>query len=133
LPASKIGKRQHDLHIGALGIFRQNSADLSDGLRIQLALHIYTRQCAARHADFGRLHAITATIQPLQFTLNGSVGRLRLESALHVPDGVIEFIFFISNNAQANMRNEIIGHSHEQAAENIHHLAVAAGFEIGFA
>ena len=98
MSAFEVGICKQNLHVCALRVLRQHSADLCNGLRIQLALHIHVRERAARHADLGRFHAIAPAKQSLQFALNGGIGRLRFECAFHVPDGIIQFIFFIVDN-----------------------------------
>ncbi len=112
LSAFEISARKQDLHIHPLRIFGKHGADFGDGLRIQLALHIHLSERAASHANFRRLHSITATIESLQFALNGGVSRLRFKSAFHVPDRVVQFVFFVADNAHADVRDEIIGRRH---------------------
>src|SRR5258706_3443528 len=87
---------------------------------------------ATRHADLWWLHAITAAIQSLQFTLDGCIGRLRLKGALHMPDRIFQLILFVVDNAHTHMRNEIVRHRHQYAAEYIHSLVLTMGFQIGF-
>ena len=133
MSAFEIGMGKQDLHVGALRILSEHRADLRNGLRIQLALHIDAGKRTARHSDFGRFNPIPASIQPLQFTLNGGIRRLDLKRAFHVPDGVIKFVLFIADDAQTDMRHKIIRHRHQQATEDIHGFAIAPGFKVGFA
>ncbi len=133
LTALEIGIREEQLHIHALGVGGKHGADLGDGLRVQLAARIDAGERAARHAHFGRLHAVAPAVQPLQFSLNRGVGGLHFEGALHVPDGVVEFVFLVADDAQADVRHEVVGDSHEQATKNLHGVGITARLEIGFA
>jgi hypothetical protein len=81
---------------------------LGDRLRVQLAAHIHVRQRAARHADARGLDAFTATVQALQFSLDGGVGRLDLEGALHVPDGIVDLVLLITDDAHAHVGDKVV-------------------------
>ncbi len=133
MSAVEICTSQQHLHIGTVWLLCQNSTNLGNGLRIQLALHIHVSKRTACHADLGRLHAITSAIESLQFTLNGRIGRLCFEGTLHMPDGIVQFVLFITDDAHPHMRNKVIGHRHQDTAENIHSLAVAFQFKIRLA
>ncbi len=133
MSAFEIGISEQYLHIGTLRILRKNSADLGDGLRVQLALHVHVSKRAARHADLGRFHAIASAVQSLQFALNGGIGRLRFKSALHMPDGIIHFVLFIVDDAQTDMGYKIARCGHEHTSKNIHSFPVSLALKKGLA
>ncbi len=91
------------------------------------------RQRAARQADLGRLVAVAAAIQPLQFGLDGGVGGLFFEGAFHVPNGIVQPFLFVGHDAHADLAHKVIRHGHQDALENVGGFGIALGFQIGFA
>ena len=133
LPAFVMGFCQQGAHITAPGIFGKHALDFRDRLRVQLPFHIHLGKRAARHANARRRRIASSHIQSLQFALHGGVRGLGFKSALHVPDGIIEFILLIADDAHAHMRDKVARRAHEDARENIHSVAVFFHFEVRLA
>jgi hypothetical protein len=128
-----IRTRQQALHILAARLFLQNILDLGNRLWIELTLYIHVRQRPMRHTDARKLDAVTAAVQALKLALDRGIRGLRFKGALHVPDRVVELVFFISNDAHAHICDKIIREHDEHAREDIHRIRVALIFQIRLA
>ncbi len=88
---------------------------------------------AARQPYLWRLDAVPPSEQALQLALDGGIGGLHLEGALHVPDGIVELALVVCDNAHPDMRDKIIRRDHQDSLEDVHRRVVTLGFEIRLA
>ncbi len=89
-------------------MFRQSRAQLRQSLGVQLTLGIHARQRPTAQAHLGRLEAIPAPVQAAQLFLDGFIGGLYLESALHVVDGILQIALILADHTHAHMGDEVI-------------------------
>src|ERR1043166_8492154 len=50
----------------------------------------------------------------------------------HVPEGIIELIFFVSNNTHAYVRNKIAWRDNQDARKNVYGVGIMLIFKVGF-
>ncbi len=129
VPGTQVSACQHHLQIGAVGVIRQNSADLRNRLIEEFPLSVHIRQRLPAQADLGRLYAVPPAVEAAQFGLDGRVGRLHLEGALHVPDGVIEFTFIVLDDAHPHMGYKIIRSRIQDSLENVSRIGIPTGLQ----
>ncbi len=120
---------QQGAEVQAFRVVGQGGAQLGLGLGVQLAFNIQARQSAAGEAGAAGQHAIAPAVQAPQFFLNGGVGGVGLEGALHVPQRGFQVGLVFAHDGHADVRHKIIRQGREHALENIGRVAVAALFE----